>query len=265
MDTRPPKQNFIFHFISAHPFGVCVAFLGAVASIVALILGVFPWLTAPHRHLVYRINPVRTPIVQTTAPSDVSILYKGKPVSGNVTAVQIAIWNAGREPIKSEDILRNIVIQVGTNQIMEAKIVKSSREVCEFQFDSNKVAFSSMGVTWRILEKNDGASVQLVYSGTPDVKVSVEGTIVGERVVKELTGSATYLFTFRLPISMTIATFLLGGVSQFLILMWVASRKQTQVYQSIILLILVLLGTLVCLVGIINNYSLLANHPPFGF
>src|SRR5258705_12586636 len=103
MDT-PPRRNFILHFISAHPFGVCVAFLGALASIIALMLGFFPWMVAPHRNLVYSINRVRTPIVQSSAPSDVSISYKGKPINGNVTAVQIGIWNAGREPIRSEDI-----------------------------------------------------------------------------------------------------------------------------------------------------------------
>jgi hypothetical protein len=174
------KRPYLLHLISAHPLGTVIAFVGALASIVALLLGFFPWWTAPKRNLTFCVNPVRTPIVQTSKPSDVAVSYKGKAVSANVTAVQIAIWNAGRTPIRAEDVLIPCALNTGTNRIMEASILRVAREVCEFHCDSNHLGEGTIGVKWRILEKGDGALIQLVYEGTPESPITVSGTIISQ-------------------------------------------------------------------------------------
>jgi hypothetical protein len=118
--------------------------------------------------------------VQIDKQSDVSVSYRGKPVNGNVTAMQIAIWNAGREPIKGDDILDPIILRTGTNQIMEASILKATRSVSEFQIASNNVAPAGIGMKWRILEENDGVLLQIVCSGDTNVPVTLNGVLVGQ-------------------------------------------------------------------------------------
>jgi hypothetical protein len=95
----PTFKTKVLQFFTAHPLLGLIGCFGSLASIIGLPFAVFPWLASPQRDLRYIVNPVRTPIVQTAKPSEVSVLYKGRPVSGNVTAVQVAIWNAGREPV----------------------------------------------------------------------------------------------------------------------------------------------------------------------
>jgi hypothetical protein len=146
MDDTPNFKSRIRQFFTAHPWFGFICFLGAVASIIGLVFSVFPWLAASRKDLSFCINPVRTPIVQIAKQSDVSVSYRGIPVIGNVTAVQIAIWNAGREPIKGDDVLRPIILHMATNQIMEASILKTTRDVSEFQLVSNSIASNSIGM-----------------------------------------------------------------------------------------------------------------------
>lgn len=186
-----PKRNVVLHWISTHPFGVCVAFLGALASMVALMLAFFPWWVAPKRNLSYCINPIRTPIVQSAKTSDVSVSYKGRPVSGNVTAAQIAIWNAGREPIKAEDILTPILLSTPTNApILEIISINISRNVIGLILTSTNPPSSIIGLGWKILEHNDGALIQIVYAGATETPINLEGTIVGQQSPRLTSASA---------------------------------------------------------------------------
>src|SRR6266542_2232376 len=109
MDESKTKHPLL-RFISEHPLGVLIGFIGAIASIAAFVLTPFPWLFAPKRNLSACVNPFRTAIVQTAKRSDIGITYKGIKVSGDVIAVQIAIWNAGRESIKRGAILAPIIL-----------------------------------------------------------------------------------------------------------------------------------------------------------
>src|SRR4051812_48789711 len=110
-ETKPAKK-WSTH-ISEHWGYLLFGVVAGMASIFAFGATPFPWLFSAKRELVYSVNAVRTPIVQTAKESPVTVSYRGTPVEGNVTAVQIAIWNAGREPIRHEDILSPIILSVG--------------------------------------------------------------------------------------------------------------------------------------------------------
>ena len=181
------SRSKVLQFFTAHPLLGLIGCLGSFASIIALPFGVFPWLAAPKRELSFCINPVRIPIVQIARRSDVSVLYKGKATTGDVTAMQIAVWNAGRESIKSDDVLRPIILRMETNQIMESSILKFTRDVSEFQIDTNRISSNAFGMKWRILEKNDGALFQIVYSGNPEAPLTVDGIIQGQAYPYKIT------------------------------------------------------------------------------
>ncbi len=125
----------ILQFFSNHPLLGFLGCLGSLASIVALGPAYFPWWTSPKRDLVYCINPVRTPIVHVGDISDFTVNYRGNVVTGNVTAVQVAIWNAGREPIRNTDILTtNLVLHTPNDvKILVIKTITNTSPVTGFE------------------------------------------------------------------------------------------------------------------------------------
>jgi len=181
--TEPKQPNKLLHVISTHPFGVSVAFLAAIATLTAWPFAVFPWLASAKRDLSYCINPVRTPIIRAEKRSEISITYKGLTVIGDVTAAQIAIWNAGREPIKSEDVLSPVVLKIPKDiLVFEIRVVETNRAINAFRIESLYTNAQSicMKLNWRILERGDGALIQVIYSGSTDTPLELEGIIVGQ-------------------------------------------------------------------------------------
>src|ERR1035441_10595100 len=166
--NEPKKQHWLLHYISTHPAAILYYFIAALASILTFVFGFFPWAFAAKRELTFSVNPNRTPIVQAAKSSDIAITYKGIKVEGDVTAEQIAIWNNGRASIRREAILTtNIILCVPTNcQLLEVKVLQTRQAVSGFQLNTTNMASGNIGLDWRILQKLEGALVQIVYAGT---------------------------------------------------------------------------------------------------
>src|ERR1035441_7570855 len=150
--NEPKKQHWLLHYISTHPAAILYYFIAALASILTFVFGFFPWAFAAKRELTFSVNPNRTPIVQAAKSSDIAVTYKGIKVEGDVTAEQIAIWNDGRESIRREAILTNIMLCVPTNcQLLEAKILHTRQAVSGFRLDAPNIPFGTINLDWRIL------------------------------------------------------------------------------------------------------------------
>jgi hypothetical protein len=185
------KPNTIARWLTTHWVALLVGFLGAVASIVGLALALFPSIVAPERELAYCVNPIRTPINQTTKASDIAVTYKGNPAPGNVTAAQIAIWNAGREAIESNDVLAPVILKLPADvTILETNILKVTRDLTHFSANVAGMPKSQVQFDWRILEHNDGALVQVVYGGPVETRITLDGQIKGQRSPREYTRRA---------------------------------------------------------------------------
>jgi hypothetical protein len=103
------KFKHLFAFFS-HPL---VGIAGTIASVISIPLAFYFYRASQHEpRLTYYVHPVRAPLVQTGKMSDFSVVFKGSLLPGDVTAAQIAIWNSGSAPIKSEDILSPVLIPV---------------------------------------------------------------------------------------------------------------------------------------------------------
>jgi len=161
--------------------------IGILGIGLAIFFGLRP---QTERELVYAINPVRTAVVTAGQASGLAVLHEGEPLgSVDVTAVQVAIWNAGKQSIRHENILEDVVIVTNPPvQILEASIRHHSREVTGFTLIETPGILTSgrLPVSWRILEKDDGASIQLIYVGTEEVTFHVEGVIEGLRGIKDV-------------------------------------------------------------------------------
>jgi hypothetical protein len=134
------------------PLGV----VGALASIVAVPLAVIFWLwpVTPKRDLTYAIQPVRTSIVQVNQASDIAVTYKGKPINGDLSAAQIMIANAGKEPIEQSDIISPIAFAISNASIVEFSVSVPPKTGTDLTvtatLGSNRVALA-----WKILERGD--------------------------------------------------------------------------------------------------------------
>jgi hypothetical protein len=131
----------------------------------------------------YQVSSQRVKLVDTAVPvpSQLQVLYRGKDLNKNVTALTLYLWNDGKLPIKAEDILQPLEVRLDPDsEILDARILRVSRSVTRFAkgeiLESKK---NSLPLSFAILEKGDGAALQIIYTGKPDAVVSVLGTVVG--------------------------------------------------------------------------------------
>jgi hypothetical protein len=167
--------------------GTWIGIIGVLVGIISLFLYLN---SRAERELVYAINPVRTAVVTAGQASELAVFYEGEPLgSVDVTAAQVAIWNEGKQSIREENILEDVVICADPPvPILEASIGQYSREVTKFTLVGTPESLASgrVPVSWYILENKDGASVQLIYVGTEEVDFYVEGVIEGLRGIKDV-------------------------------------------------------------------------------
>ena len=175
-------------------------------NIIAILVGLFGVAAAVYfglvsrkrRDLVFSVNPIRTRVVSSRQATDLSVSYQNEPLGNvDITAVQLAIWNAGNESIKTEHIRREIIVTTNPRvRILEASVRKVSHDTGFNLPDStDSKAEGKVPLSWEILERNDGASIQLLYLdnplGTSEVDILIEGLIEGQgRPKRKVTSSS---------------------------------------------------------------------------
>ena len=169
-------------FLKSLPSNPYVFLALAIIAVVSLVLTVYFWIDSKaSRELTYFVNPARAVVVQSGKSTDLSISYQNQPIQGDITAAQIAIWNAGKLSIKSADVLKPTVIYTeGGEQILEATIRNPGRDVSQISLDRTKLKEGMVTLNWNILEKNDGAVIQIIYAGNPTSKIVADGIIEGQ-------------------------------------------------------------------------------------
>jgi hypothetical protein len=64
--------------------------------------------------------------------------------------------------------------------ILEGRLIQTAREVCELKLIPDASNDTSIGIDFRILEQGDGATIQLIYEGTPKDEVRLAGVAEGQ-------------------------------------------------------------------------------------
>lgn len=173
---RPLKG--IIHFLS-NPI---VGFIGVLASVCGIMTAIYLYYQSREvPQLEYLTNPVKAIIVKVGQASRLTVLYDNSRIDSDITAAQLAIWNAGKKGIKPENILEPIVISTPKGQaILEASVRKVTRQVVGLKLNLNSLREGRLPVSWRILEQGDGAVIQVIYAGGFDVQLKVSGTVEGQ-------------------------------------------------------------------------------------
>ena len=176
-------------------------------NIIGILVGIFGVAVAVYfglasrkrRELVFSINPIRTRLVSSGQATDLKVSYQNEPLGNvDITAVQFAIWNAGNESIKTEHIRRDIIVTTNPQvRILEASVRKVSPDTGFNLLDTtDSKAEGKVPLSWEILERNEGASIQLLYLDVPlntsEVDILVEGLIEGQGHPKPKATSSSF-------------------------------------------------------------------------
>jgi hypothetical protein len=166
----------------SQPFVSYVTLVGTIASVVAIPLAIYFFVKSKETpELAYYIYPVKGAVVQTGQASRLVASFDGQPIQSDISVAQVAIWNQGNRPLKSNDVLRPIVISTeGNAPILEATIRKNSREVTQLSLNTDEIQKGRLRLNWAILEQSDGGIIQLIYVGGPKIPINVDGIIEGQ-------------------------------------------------------------------------------------
>lgn len=172
---------------STFPFDRWIGILG-----IAIALGTW-WHQTKSRDFAATVSPAVGEIVKAGVVSDIAVTYRGTPITGSLRAYQVAIWNAGREAIRRDDILKPFRITWQPDAVvLDAKILRKTREEAGLQIARVTSTDHFLDIDLKIMERNDGALLQFLVSGDSKFDVSIEGTIVDQGKLDST--------TFRAPV-----------------------------------------------------------------
>ena len=182
-DTGKPKNRLVRFF--SNPL---VGGLGTAISLIGILLAFYFYLDQKEfRNLTYIVHPVKVAIVKTGQASKLTAMYADKPIKTDITAVQVALWNQGKLPIKNSNILSPIVLYTANKSpILEATIRKVSREVIKLQLQTQEPSNGLITISWQILEQYDAGIIQLIYAGNTDVDIRLSGVIEGQKEIERV-------------------------------------------------------------------------------
>jgi hypothetical protein len=219
-------QRVHLRFPVAQPFNgfLQIRVIGLVVGVVGLYLYIVDQKT---RELTSTVSPGRTTIVKAGEVSDLTVSYKGEPIETDVSAVQVQIWNEGRENIRQNHMHEPMVIStVNGAAILEAKILRHTRpekpKIVGLKVDDeSQKDRGRIGVTWNILEYRDGGIVQLIIKGKPEVNVKAEAMVEDQQAIHE----AIPLHPARKHVMM-MSLVILPMITWLVVAMWLRARRE---------------------------------------
>jgi hypothetical protein len=271
MNAQPsaPSQRIYRWF--GHPI---VGIIGWLATLVAIPLAIYLYIAGDHQpNLTYVIHPAKAAVVRAAQSSALSVTFGGKILAGDITAAQLAFWNAGSRAIHRNEILKPLrIFTRPTTAILEVRIRRTSRSVINIELDQSRLAQGELVVWWNILEPNDGAIIQLIYAGGENIDVEADGTMEGQSRIThptdqpELTASdyAQYEKDRTVKVILNITIVVLVVFVLLILGVTLLAITQRDPKQRFVGIVLVILGLLVMLAGI-HDLSNLPPVPPFGF
>jgi hypothetical protein len=142
------------------------------------------------RDPVFAVEPSRAEIISrdriNIAPIRVTHV-DGTPIEGDIYAAQFYFWNAGKEAISHDDVLTPLTITMEDTsaRLLDYRVLTATRSVVAPRLRippiDTPTVFPTLLLEFRILEKDDGISGQLIYQGPRAVPVTIVGDIEGVR------------------------------------------------------------------------------------
>jgi hypothetical protein len=127
-------------------------------------------------------------VVRAHAERQIQVRYRDKDVP-IVTRTVITFWNAGRRPIRQDDIVKyhplTVVLPDGA-QVLEARPIAATRPDIDFLVDwgaptrmPDGTVRIPTGLSFSFLNHRDGGSLEILHTGDDPFALKVKGAIVG--------------------------------------------------------------------------------------
>lgn len=169
-DTKP-KRDFL-----ARPW---VQWALAILAVVGTYFGVIGYYESKKEPvLTYYVSKTRTPIVQSGKLENFTVSFMGKTITNDLSGAEIQIWNAGKEDITSDSILKPILLKTPNGETIFSVNVSSTRDVIGghiYVVPEQKT--DEVKISWNILEQKDGIKLQIIYGGKVDLPLRLEGVV----------------------------------------------------------------------------------------
>ena len=162
--SQAGRFNLLFKSLSNNPH---VGLLGMLLGVEGIVISIYFYYDVQKYPFLkmYEI-PRKTVVVSKQDASNIEIYSDGKPVEEDVSATQLVVWNAGESPIYEGMILRKIeIFPINPLKIYDVQVTKITRDVTDFKLSSSQLKKNVIPISWRILEPDDGAIVQIIHSG----------------------------------------------------------------------------------------------------
>jgi hypothetical protein len=163
------------------PFGV-IGLLGTV-------FGVYQWYESRVEiDPTMIVDPQHTVLIQRdqlkAAPVRV-VRRDGALVDRDITGVRVFFWNDGRKPLFREDVLEPFRLFVQEPaEILDFRVLKVSRPaITQLAVRRIETASNQLSLDFRLLERMEGVSIQLIVAGDPNAPVWMEGVAVGSQKI----------------------------------------------------------------------------------
>ena len=120
----------------------------------------------------------------------------------------------------------------GGSAILSVRVKKSSRAICGFETVDNQEDYKlgRCRLNWRILERGDGAVLQIIYAGSARGEPKLEGAVEGQRdgvVVEQYDLSGDRKIETRIPMTSLLLVVVLSLGGGFLVV------KGTRMYGNV--------------------------------
>jgi hypothetical protein len=188
----PFRKNWFAH---ADYGGWVIAIVGIIISIALSVY--FYYKSERHPQPVFVQDSLPLPVVDQNQISGIPVKLTdrfGSPISKNLYTSRIILWNRGNASLKPEQILKPIRITLrgpdftidapeqnkGGVSLLSARVERFSRDVVN---PTITITNNEVGVEFRILEPDDGFSVQFNYLANSPVSLTLNGAIEGERLL----------------------------------------------------------------------------------
>jgi hypothetical protein len=138
------------------------------------------------RELSFYVSPARTPIVQKGKLENFSVSFAGRAITGDLSSVEIQLWNAGKESIRKENILRPITIQTANNFPIYQVTCEIGRDVINPKITPTDGTSGIITLDWNIMEKGDGVKIHFIFGGDVKTPIVVGGVIEGQERLNQI-------------------------------------------------------------------------------
>ena len=97
-----------------------VGIAGSIASIIGLVLAIYFFdKSSRYRELIYLVHPANAVVVKSGQLSRLSVTLDEKTLNTDVTAAQVAFWNAGNEAIRKDNVLQPFISPFAVQKVQK--------------------------------------------------------------------------------------------------------------------------------------------------